>query len=63
MTKFKNKYRIESTRLPHWDYNNPGMNQNWKIFGITSETILCIGKRTGILFIKITKHLLMNSLN
>lgn len=24
MTKYKNKYRIESTRLPHWDYGNPG---------------------------------------
>ncbi len=24
MTKFKNKYRIESTRLPGWDYTTPG---------------------------------------
>ena len=23
-TKFKNKYRIESTRLPDWDYSNEG---------------------------------------
>jgi len=25
MTKFQNKYRIESTRLPEWDYSNPGL--------------------------------------
>jgi putative transposase len=24
MSKFKNKYRIESTRLPNWDYAAPG---------------------------------------
>jgi putative transposase len=24
MTLFKNKYRIESTRLPHWDYSSDG---------------------------------------
>ncbi len=24
MAKFKNKYRIESTRLPHYDYSQPG---------------------------------------
>jgi REP element-mobilizing transposase RayT len=25
MTKFQNKYRIESTRLRGWDYSNPGL--------------------------------------
>ncbi|MDP6756049.1 MAG: transposase [Candidatus Marinimicrobia bacterium] len=25
MSKFNNKYRVESTRLPHWDYSNPGL--------------------------------------
>ncbi len=25
MTKYQDKYRIESARLPHWDYANPGM--------------------------------------
>ena len=24
MNKFKDKYRIQSTRLPGWDYSNPG---------------------------------------
>jgi len=24
MTLFRNKYRIESARLPGWDYANPG---------------------------------------
>ncbi|MBS1250527.1 MAG: hypothetical protein MAG431_02121 [Chloroflexi bacterium] len=24
MTKYKNKYRIKSTRLPDWDYTSPG---------------------------------------
>jgi len=24
MTLYKNRYRIESTRLPHWDYSSPG---------------------------------------
>ncbi|MEA1881324.1 MAG: transposase [Candidatus Marinimicrobia bacterium] len=25
MTKFQNKYRVESTRLPGWDYGSPGL--------------------------------------
>lgn len=25
MIKYKNKYRVESHRMPHWDYSNHGM--------------------------------------
>jgi putative transposase len=37
MTKFKNKYRVESTRLPGWDYSQPG----WYFVTICTRDRLC----------------------
>ncbi|MBI5660762.1 MULTISPECIES: transposase [Ignavibacterium] len=37
MTKFQNKYRIESTRIPEYDYSNP----NWYYVTINTKNHIC----------------------
>lgn len=37
MTKYKDKYRVESTRLPAWDYRNAG----WYFVTICTQGKVC----------------------
>lgn len=37
MSKFQNKYRIESTRIPEYDYSNP----NWYYVTINTKNHIC----------------------
>lgn len=51
MEKYKDKYKIESTRLQYWDYSSPGYyfitictKNRWDYFGEINDKKMCLNK-------------------